>query len=173
MNKLRLRILTKLAQTQPAQPTETPAILGPVPSVPGDLLSNLYKGYNTNTIPLLTDLVNQLNIAMHYASQGKDNFTKIVGNNLDSSGSNPDQKNVGMVSKEIFDTFLNKKNPFDEKIDAATIHNWAGALTSSSEYNNLSQIKPTSLLATKLQGNLKTEIQNLMNQIKQQNPIIP
>jgi hypothetical protein len=171
MNKLRLRILTKLAQTQPAQPTETPAILGPVPAVPGDLLTNLYKGYNTNTVPLLTNLTNQLNAAMHYASKGQDNFTKIIGNNMDLSGATPDQKNVGSVAKRVYTTFLNSKNPFVEKIDAVTIHNWADALTSSPEYNALSQINPTSLLATKLQGNLKTEILNLMTQIKQQNPV--
>jgi hypothetical protein len=173
MNKLRLRILKKLSQTQIDQPTATPPVLGPVPSIPGDLLSNLYKGYNPNTVKLLTDLVNKLNTAMHYASNGEDNFNKIVGNNLDLSGAIPDQRNVGTISQKVFNTFLNKKNVFDEKVNSITINNWADAITSSSEFNNLSQVKPTSLLATKLQGNLKTEIQSLMTQIKQQNPVTP
>lgn len=172
MNKFRLRMLTKLAQTQAPQPETTTPTLAAPPAVPTDLFSHLAEGYNANTIPLLVALTEQLNTALHYASNGKSNFQKIIGNNLDLSGAAPDEKNVGAVSKKLFDTFLNKKNSFNGKrILPNDIHNWADALTSSSEYSNLSQIKPTSTLATKLQGNLKTEIQNYMNQIKQINPI--
>ena len=172
MNKLRLRILTKLAQTQPAQPTETPAILGPVPSVPGDLLTPLYKGYNPNTVALLTDFTKMLNEALHYASQDKDDFSKIVGNNMDLSGATPDHKNVGMVCDRVFETFLNRKQPFTDKIDTTKIHNWADTLISSPEYNNLSQVKATSILGTKI-GNLKTKIQKFVTDIKQLNPQTP
>ena len=45
------------------------------------------------------------------------------------------------------------------------IHNWANEIVNSSEFNNLSQVKPNSILATKLQGNLKSLISNYINYI--------
>jgi hypothetical protein len=169
--KQRLKIITKLAQAQPTQPTTTTPTLAPPPAPPSDLFSYLNEGYNGPTAQLITGLTGQLNSALYYASQGKDNFQKIINNNLDLSGAAPDNKNVGMISQKFYNTFLNRKNPFTKKIDGSVIRNWSDTLLNSSEYNNLSQINPTGLLATKLQGNLKTIIQNYINQIKQQNPV--
>lgn len=173
MNKLlRFRFLNKLAQTTPAAPTVAPVVLSPPTNVPNDLFSHLATGYNGGTVALLTGLTNQLNVALHYASQGQDNFQDIINNNMDLSGAAPDQKNVGMISQKLYNTFLNRKNPFNKKISPQDIHTWADTIINSPETNNLTQIKPTSTLATKLQGNLKTTIVNYLNQIKQQNPII-
>jgi hypothetical protein len=161
--KLRQRILTKLAQT--------PVVLNPPPTIPSDLFSHLAEGYNSGTVSLLQGLVNQLGIALHYASQGKDNFQKIINNNMDLSGAFPDQKNIGTICQKIFNSFLNRKAAFKTKVSATNIHTWSDYILNSQEYSNLSQINPTSLLAIKLQENLKTLILNYLNQIKQQNPI--
>lgn len=174
MNKLRMRILKKLAQATPT-PTATPnppVSIPAAPALPGVLTSHLGEGYNGATIPVLIGMAQNLSDALHYASGGKDNFQKIMDNNLDLSGSDPDVKNVGMLSKRIYSTFFNNRNPFSKgKVPANDIHTWADALISASEYNNLSQIKPTSQLAIKLQGNLKSLLLDHVNQIKQQNPI--
>lgn len=171
-NKLRLRILTRLAQTQPNQPETTKPTLAPPPAVGADLFSNLPEGYNAGTVTILTDLMDTLNIALHYSSAGKDNFNKISGNNLDMSGVTPDEKNIAMIAERIYNTFLNQKNPFaGKKVTTTNINNWANALLTSPEYAGLAQINPTSELATKLGGNLRDLILNYMNQIKQNNPI--
>lgn len=171
--KLRQRVLTKLAQTQPTQPeTTTPSIPAPAPP-PTDLFSYLNEGYNGATVAILKALTSRLNTALHYASNGKDNFQDIVNNNMDLSGATPDHRNVGGICQRVYNTFLNRKNSFNsKKVNPATITTWADAITSSSEYNNLSQVNPTGQLAIKLQGNLKSEILNFMNGIKQVNPTV-
>ena len=170
MNKLRLRILKKLSQAQTPQPDQMPSVLPPPPTVPADLFSHLAEGYNGSTVSVLILLINQLNNALHYASGGKGKFQDIINNNIDLSSST-DYKNIGTVSQIIFNSFLNKKNSFNNKVSPSNIKSWADALTMNSDYNNLSLIKSNSFLATKLQGNLKTIIQNYINQIKQLNPI--
>lgn len=173
--KLRQRIIQKLAQTTPAQPTTTntatPAVTTSPPAVPASLFTYLPKGYNPNTIQVLQALVSQLNIAMHYASNGKDNFQKLIDNNLDPSATVADQKSVDGVARQVFDTFFNKKNDFAQKVAPAQIKTWADAILGSPSFGALSQIKPTGVLSTKLQGNLKTSIENYLTQIKQQNPV--
>ena len=173
MNKLRQRILTKLAQAQPTQPeTTTQSIPAPTPP-PTDLFSHLNEGFNGATVAILSALTGRLNTALHYASQGKDNFQDIVNNNMDLSGAAPDHRNVGGICQRLYNTFLNRKNSFNsKKVDPKTIVTWADGITNSSEYNNLSQVNPTGQLATKLQGNLKSEILNFMNGIKNVNPIV-
>ncbi len=166
--RLRQKILTKLAQE-----SNTP-VAAPPTTVPTDLFSNLGSGYNPGTIPLLIDLVEQLNAAIHYASRGKDSFQELVNNsfNLDISRTFAvDQKNINILSKKVFETFLNRKNSFSSKIPAAQIHDWCSGLTSSSEFSNLSQVNPASPLASKLPQDLKPSIQDLVLQIKAQNPI--
>src|SRR5574338_914218 len=170
---LRHRILTKLAQTQTPQSNTTPAQSVAAPTAPPeDLFSYLAEGYNGATVALLRRLTTQLNNALHYATNGRFNFQSIVNNNMELSGQTPDAKNVGLLSKRIYDTFLNKKNPFNnKKVLPTTIHQWTGAITSSPEYNNLSQINPTSQLSIKIGGNLKPEILSYMTSINQSNPV--
>lgn len=160
MNKFRYRILSKLAQAT--------SVLPPEKDVPPSLYANLNTGYNSITVPSLIELTDTLNTAMHYASQGKDNFDKIIGNNLEISNT-PDRKNISAIAKKIFTTFLNSKNAFQNKISATDINNWADAIISLPEYNALSQVNPKSALALKI-PNLKSEIQKIITKIKTQNP---
>jgi len=168
---LRRKILNKLAQAQTEQTTEVAPALAPPPSVPGDIFSNLNAGYNGGTAALLIGLTNYLNSALHYASYGKDNIQKISNNNMDLSGATADHKNIGVIAKKVFDTFLNKKNPFSKKVAGQVVKQWSNAIITMPEYNNLSQMKPTGMIATKIQGNLKTIILDYMNGIKAQNSV--
>jgi hypothetical protein len=167
MNKLRLRILTKLAQTQP---TETPAILGPAPNIAGNVFSSLHVGYNPNTKDLLINFTKTLNEALHAASKGVDNFNKTIEKNMKLSSADPNHKNIGMICDKVLKTFLNGNQEFKEKIDATTIKNWADALISSPEFNALSQINQNSVLYNKI-GDLKKDIQDFVRNIKQLNPV--
>lgn len=166
---LRKKIINKLAQAQKAQTTETTFTLAPPPTIPGDIFAHLNEGYNGGTTALLSGLINYLNTALYYASQGKDSIQRISTNSMDLSGATPDHRNIGMIAKKVFDTFLNKKNPFPKKVLGTVIKQWADTILTMPEYNNLTQIRPTGMIATKLQGNLKTIILDYLNSIKAQN----
>lgn len=160
------RILRKIAQEQ-SQEAEKP--LGNAPAVPEYLFSNLDKGYNAGTVALIKQLTNLLNTSLHYASAGKDNFQKIMNNSLDLSGAIQNHKNIGLLSKQLFSTFLNNKNSFTQKVPANNIYQWCATLLNSNEYNSLTQTNPSGQLANKIQGNLKSLILDITNGIKQQN----
>ena len=170
INKFRWRLLQKLSQ-QGAQ-AASPVTNVPPPTLPSILIAHLHEGYNGATVQLIVSLVQQLNAALHYASNGQDNFQKIIDNNLDLSGAASDEKNIGALCKRMYITFLNSRNAFTSKVTGKNITTWATAIVNSPEYNNLSQINPTGILATKLHGNLKSIILDYMNQIKQQNTAI-
>jgi hypothetical protein len=174
MNKLRLRILTKLAQTQPAQPTEAPITLKSPTEVPTSLFTNLDKAYRPETAGKLRELIHILNEALHYASQGEKDFTDLASSSETLSAATSDYKNIGLSSKRFFSTFLNSKNAFnqfsDGKVPAATIHNWSDALINSSEFNSLTQVKPSSNRGVKI-GDIRTKIKKIITDIKLQNPI--
>ena len=168
--KLRLRILTKLAQT--TQTTETPKVLPPTPSIPGVLFANLNGGYNPATVQLLMQVAGVLNNAVHYASNGEDNFQEFVNSNFTAStpAQSVDQKNIRQLSKKLYDNLLNGKNPFKAKVAPQVISTQANDFLSMQEFSNLSQVNPTGQLSHKV-PNIKSSLQDLMNQIKAQNPI--
>lgn len=141
------------------------------PEVPPDVFAYLNKGYNPETVTLIINLVNYLNTFLHYSSLGKDNFQKLSTNNLDLSGATGPHKNIGLISKKVFQTLLNNKNTFSDKVSANLINQWCNTIISMPEFNNLTSVNPTSQLATKLPSNLKTLILNLLNLIKSQNRI--
>lgn len=172
-NSFRRKVLQKIAQTQPNQATEVTPTLPPPTAVPGDVYTQLNQGFNGATVNTIKSITNYLNAALYYASQGKDSIQKISNNNSDLSGASPEHKNIGTIAKKVYETFLNKKNPFPKKIVPAMIHTWCNNIINSAEYNNLSQIKTTSVLATKLPGNLKSIILDNINLIRSQNPVTP
>jgi hypothetical protein len=153
-----------------AQPTK-PSIMPPPPPVPGVIFSQLDQGYTGGTVALLRNLAKKLNDSLHYASQGKYYFQDIMDNNADLSGADPDERNIGILCKIVYETFLNKRAPFTKPVDPTTIHKWADNIISSSSYNALTKIPPTSVLSIKIGGNLKSILLDYMNQIKNQNPI--
>lgn len=174
--KLRLRILKKLAQAP--TPAATQATTAAPPAVPGVLFATIANGYNSDTIAPITKLSQILNGALHYASDGKGNLQKVKDNALDLSGAGFDYKNVGIISKKFYSTFLNNGNPFTVPKTAEDINEWANAIQGSSEYNDLTKISPTSNLAQKINsvagtGNLKEAIRAQLDLIRSKNPLNP
>lgn len=169
--KLRTRILEKLAQTQPEQPAQ-PVVSSP-PAVPGVLYANLNQGYNPATAQLLMKIGDQLNTAVHYASQGKDNFQSFLNNNFQIDANklfSVDQGHLRGLSKMFFTNFLNSRNAFTQKVDPRTLSIWCDRFTNSNDFSSLSQINPTGQLATKVPQNIRTSLLDTINQIKAQNP---
>lgn len=168
--KLRYRLFQKLAQTQTA---ETNRVLPTPPTVPQILFSHLNEGFSSATVPLITQVSDILNDGVYYASDGYDSFQKFVNNNFsfdqNTTGA-PEQSKLRSLSKRFYLTFLNGRNAFRAKVAPQTIATWCDDFTSSSEFTSLGQTNPTGQLAQKV-PNLKTSIQDLMNQIKAQNPI--
>jgi len=172
--RLRHRILTKLAQTPTAAPA-TPE-LGPPPAVPNDLFSTLTRGYNEATTPAIMRLTNDLNGALHYASNGKGNFSQIKTNSYDMSGAAPDAKHAGSLAMMIFNTLLNKGKPFEGRLAPKQIHAWADAIMGGSNFTSITQTGSGSKLSNFLQassgvGNLKDAIAKEVAAIKTANPI--
>jgi hypothetical protein len=175
-HKLRLRILTKLAQAQTAQPSTTTPPVGAPPGLPSELTATLNVGYNADTVPIITRLMNVLNQTLHYASNGKGNLQKIKNNSYDANDSSEPAKSLGNVTKQIYSTFLNNGNSHSAAYDAQKINSWADTVLGSSAYNGLQQINPSSPLASKIQNaagtaSLKDAIRTLLDQIKIKNPL--
>lgn len=122
--------------------------------------------------------MNILNGSLHYASGGKGNLQKIKNNAFDPNDADDISKNIGLVTKQIYSTFLNNGNAHIDAYDAQKITIWVDTVLGSTAYNDLATVKPTSPLATKLQSvtggsSLKDAIRKQLEQIKTKNPITP
>ena len=169
----RLRMI-RLAQVTPSIPTDQVAATAPIPPPPPDFqASAIYPGirigFASNSITIIDELVSLLNIALHYTTAGAINILKLRSMNFifDASQSpSVDQRNLMNFSKKIFTTLLNSGQPFVQKLDATKIEEMVDTLLASQELNQLSQVNPSGLLATKIPGNLKTTITNYLNYLK-------
>jgi hypothetical protein len=133
-------------------------------------------GYNADTVPLITTLMNVLNGSLHYASGGKGNFQKIKNNAFDPNDADDISKNIGNVAKQVYTTFCNNGNAHTNMYDPQQIGVWCDTVLGSTAYNDLATVQPSSPLATKLQsvtggGSLKDAIRKQLEQIKTKNPI--
>ena len=175
--KLRIRILKKLAQTTQTNPPSTTAPpVGSPPALPAELTATLNVGYNADTVPLITTLANVLNGSLHYASGGKGNYQKIKNNNFDPNDADDISKNLGNVAKQVYSTFLNNGNAHVGQYDPQKITSWVDTVLGSSGFNDLATLKATSPVTTKIQtvaggGSLKDAIRKQLEQIKIKNPI--
>jgi hypothetical protein len=159
-----------MAQAQAPQPNQTTPVLPPPPAPPAAIFVYLTQGYNPATAGQIMQLVNILNMALHYSSMGQANFQKIMNNALDLSGAAPDELHIGNISKYVYANFLNNRNSFTKKIAPNSIHQWADTILNGNDYSSLTQVKPNSELGTKV-GNLRETILISLNKIKDLNPI--
>ncbi len=176
--KLRLRILKKLAQTttQTPAPSTTSPPAGAPPAVPSPMTATLAVGYNADTIQPLTNLMNILNKALHYASDGKGNYQKIQNNAYTADDAKDPAKSIGLVANQAYTTFFNHGKAHTGQYDAKQIGIWVDTLLGSTAYNNLATINSSSPLAPKMQsatggGSLKDAIRKELDLIKSKNPI--
>lgn len=192
--KLRMKMLSKLAQAvpgspaSPASPTSptapnapttpastTAATIPPPPSFQASgawgWMGNVYNSYS---VTIINDLVDLLNEALHYSSNGKYNWQMLRNNgfNVDSSGGHSiDTKNLLNLSTLIYNSYLNSGNQPQQKITGQQIVAWNNAVNQSQSFLNLSQINPTGPVAQKIPGNIKDSILNMLRQLAQYNPV--
>lgn len=178
-SKLRRRIIKKLAQVTPGNlPTDQVVQSIPIPPPPptfqaSAIYPNIHSGFNQASIPIIDNLVSLLNNAVHYSSAGAVNFQTFRNNNFifDASDSpSVDQRNLMNLSKLVYVTLLNSGLPFTQKLSGEQVHNMIDKLLTSPFFQNLSHISPTGPLAAKIQGNLKTLINDLFIGLKNINP---
>jgi hypothetical protein len=194
--KLRLKILNKLAQAvpgapaspaspsspaSPASPTTTNApastTAAVIPPPPAFTASGAWgwlgNVYNSASVSILDRLVGLLNMALHYSSEGKFNFQVLRNNgfSVDPSGANSiDTKNLLILSKAVYQTYLNGGNQFPQKVAGSQIIAWNSSLSQSQAFLNLSQLSPTGTIAQKMPGNLKDTILNSLRELASYNP---
>lgn len=183
--KLRLKLLTKLAQTVVSQPatsnTVTPNATtnAAVPPDPSPLASSLYPtirvGFDSARVSIIETLVKMLSSAINIATNGKYNFQNLRNQNFQfdpSSLSSPDQKNLLVFFLKVYKTLLNGGQPFTAALTADQVKQMVPFLLQSPELANLSQINPTGQIAQKsnLSGSFKDNIRDLVARLQ---PTVP
>lgn len=172
--KLRLKFLTRLAQTTPAPATPAkPVIPPPPPFQASAMYPAIRKGFNVASVQIIDQLSNLLNTALHYITSGAINFQMLKNNNfiIDASQSpSVDQKNLVNLSQKVYRLLLNSGQDVKSGMTNTQIHNIVDMFRNAPEFNSLSQINPTGFLATKIPGNLKTDINNILLALKNANP---
>lgn len=178
MNKqLRNRILNKMAQATPPPnlPSEEVAKTKTVSGAPPyfDIVQyyptiiTAFGSQNMNWITKLIDVVNQ---ALFYTSDGKIQFKWMENNNFNfgiDSAPSPDLKNLMGFSKQIRDNiFTTNGAKHERKLTSEEIAKKIQILKSSSFLSNLSQTSSMGQLKSKLGGDAKTLIKDILLQIK-------
>lgn len=195
--KLRMKILSKLAQTVPGSPASPASPASPtaptspnapttpsstqaatIPPPPAFQASGAWgwmgNVYNSNSVGFIDSLVDLLNKALHYASSGKFNWQILRNNfNVDASAAGSvDAKNLLNLSKLVHQTYLNGGNAFPQKVTGTQIATWNTSVSQSQAFLNLSQLNPTGLVAQKI-GNPKDSILNILRELARYNPVQP
>ncbi|MGI0058914.1 MAG: hypothetical protein ACREBJ_04025 [Nitrosotalea sp.] len=123
---------------------------------------------------VINNLVAILNLALHYATNGQENWQTLRNNSFNvnpSSFTNVDAKNLFNLSKMIYGTYLNHGNRPPTKVSGSQIETWNNSLSQSKAFLNLSQLNPTGTIAQKMPGNLKDNILQQLRLLAQYNPV--
>lgn len=178
MNKqIRNRILSKMAQMEAPSnlPTEEVTKTKTVSGSPSyfDIVQyyptiiTAFGSQNMNWITKLIDVVNQ---GLFYTSGGQVQFKLLENNNYNfgtDSIPSVDLKNLLGFSKQIYSNlFTSNGTDYVKQLTAEEIAKKIQTLKSSSYLSNLSQSNPMGQLQSKLGGNIKTLINDILLQIK-------
>lgn len=171
MNKFRKRLLEKLSQEDP-NTIETPvsSVAGSPPSFQiQSLFPSIYTGFGQTITNQINVLANYLNTVLFYVSNNKYDMVKIFNNSASvdtSSIADQDLKKLVDFSKLVFKYLFNSRTPFKQQLTAQEIDDRIDILNSSSQLTSLSSTNPSGQLATKTQGNIKTNIISYLRHIK-------
>lgn len=178
MNKqLRNRVLNKIAQIEPPSnlPSEEVAKTKTVSGAPSyfDIVQyypTIITAFGSQNMNWITKLVDVLNQALFYTSDGKIQLKWMQNNSFNfgvDSAPSPDLKNLMGFSKQIYSNlFTNNGSKYEKQLTTEEISKKIQTLKSSSFLSNLSQSNPMGQLQSKLGGNIKTLINDILLQIK-------
>ncbi len=163
--RLRKYFLEKIAQT-----TSATSISGSPPEFIAPNYYPIVLAFSTRNTYLINNLTNIINQALYYTSNGKIQlqWMKNQNFNFDTSGqSNINLKNLMGFAKMMFNTiFTNNGAKYIKQLSPQEINDKVNILKSSTFLNLLSATNPIGQLASKIGGNVKTLINNTLNQIK-------
>lgn len=177
MNRFRIRVLEKLAQTMApnnlpsAEVTSTQTVSGSPPSFnAADYYPGIIKGFTSRNISIINGLVNALNQGLYYTSNGQVHlpWMRSVNFNFGTDGvPSVDLKNLMGFSKQLYQlVFTNHGTEDNTELTPQEIAKRIAPLKTSQFINNLSTTNPMGQLSTKIGGNIKTIINNYLLQIK-------
>lgn len=176
MNKGRFLFLQKIAQT--VAPTDLPTdqvnktntVSGSPPSFQAtDFYPTIIKGFTSRNSVLINQLSELLNQALFYSSNGQINLSKMKSDNFNTGTTNvPSEvlKYLMNFSKQVFQQLYNSGQDYKQQLTPDDIKNRVDILKNSNFLNNLPTTNIAGQLATKIGGNIKTLIINLLTQIK-------
>jgi hypothetical protein len=186
--KLRLKILTKLAQaaTAPAPVTTTTtttpttsgstAIVAPPPQL--DIWTAYpepCKSYSSAQLVILNNLVTRLSFAVNQLTNGKYNFQKLRDASFQFDASefaDAGTKNLMLFFGKVFKFLLNNGHAFQtQPINPKQLSNIITALGNAPELMALSQVNPTGQVANQAPGN-STMYQTLRNTLQALQPTV-
>lgn len=177
MNKLRRRILEKLAQMNVPDnlPTEEAAKAKPVAGsppafAPANYYPTMTKAFGARNITIINQLTDALNQGLYFTSDGKVHLPWMKGVNFNYGTDNVpsvDLKNLMGFAKQLYQSvFTNHGEDFKQALTSAEIAKIMAILKSSSFISSLSGTNPMGQLSSKIGGNIKTIINNLLLQIQ-------
>lgn len=176
MNKLRFKILKKIAQASPPanlpteEVTKTKTVSGsPQSFIATDYYPTITMGFGSNNANIINYLTYILNNGLYYTSDGQVSLKLMHSNNFSvgtTSVPSEDLKNLMNFVKQVYSELFNRGTEFKQKLTSEEINERISRLKSSNFLNNLSSTNPMGQLSNKIGGNIKTLINNYLLQIK-------
>lgn len=163
MNKFRFRCFQKLAQQISPQPVSG----SPQPVDLKSLKPDLLVGYPHSSTQI-SSLCNDINTAIFYESNGKQDFTKMYRARFEtdtSSAANLNLKKLLDLSKQVYQYIFKNNLPFTRAFTAKEASDSIAFLENSSILNSIPTTNSGSQLATKL-GDVKAKIKQRLAEIK-------
>lgn len=178
---LRLKLFKKLAKLDKEIETDkvvqkTPNLGTPPSFSASSKYPSLRKAFDNASIETIDNLSKFINSSLFYASNGKYNILKLANDNFNYTASDipstaKDLRLLLLFAKDIYNTLYNRGIEYENKLNKNQYLNKINSLLESINLNNLSQINPSSQLAVKLGTNIKTEIIDTLNYMKNIAPL--
>ncbi len=184
--KLRLKILTKLAQAAVAPPATTTTNPSTTPTTSGNTTivapppqldvwaayPEPIKSYDQRQVQILNSLVSRLSNAVNQLTKGKYNFQKLRDSSFKfdpSEFSDAGTKNLMLFFGKVFKFLLNNGVAFQTRpMDPKQLSGIINSLMNAPELAALSKVNPTGPVANQEAGNnnLFTTLRNILQSLQ-------
>lgn len=176
MSNIRYKILQKLAQTTTTTPdasipspavATTQSVSGSPPDfTPSAIYPGINKAFGTRNAAVINGLANILSQSLYYTSNGQVSLSSMKNNNFGAGTSDvpsPNLRNLMNFAKAVYNSlFTYKGQEYKEALKPEQIKTLVDALKANQSLSNLPVTSLTNQLSTKIGGNTKTIINNLL-----------
>lgn len=171
---LRRKILTKLAQSTSSGGSSIPKTPTTVSGAPPNFIASnffpsLILGFSSRNLPIINSIGSLLNTAIFFASDGYGSLERLREQNFSfpADQSQNDLKSLVQFAGQVNSLlFTDHGKNFSSQLSPEEIANRSNSLFNSISLGNLSQTNPSSQLAQKVGSNVKSQFQNLLQQLK-------